>query len=570
MAGNIQNVSFMSPNAAALFPDIAAQEQALARRQAFVDALRQQGQEDINPNGGAISWTQGLAKMLSAYAAGRGQRKVDQEQLKLAQALRGQTAPLFGLNGQDAQAPGPAPASPPANQASPAPAQQPPGYTNPTARALVGQTDQRGAYGSGGMEDDGNLPPPSVPASQSDTPPGATPLSVPGGATPAAPPSQGPLQMPGLSPQESQARYMMDPQGFMQQLQASSSPTNEMKNIAAQYGWGTPEFKAALAQMNAKNNYIAPINARQGSVILDATTNKPIFQTAQVPVGSVANYGPDGKVQSITAVPGGTAAIQATKAAEATGSAAGDLVDVYDPTTHQMVKVPKLAVLSGAAGGQKPFAAGAPLGAQKAFDVSGGNSANAFQAISDGAADVPNRIYALNQMSTLVNDPRSTFGPGSTQWNHLTGLLGTLTGGSAPSANNAQEFNKWAAQYSARSAQELGLSGSDARVQIAIHATPNGEMNTGALKMIIPQMVGLEHAKQGYANAAVAWQQTHGPDTVQDFRTEWNKVYNPGIYTHMVQGPQAFAGWVKSLSPQQAGQVRQQYLALKQLGALPQ
>jgi len=83
-------------------------------------------------------------------------------------------------------------------------------------------------------------------------------------------------------------------------------------------------------------------------------------------------------------------------------------------------------------------------------------------------------------------------------------------------------------------------------------------------------MAGIEHAKQGYASAAVAWQQAHGPDTAQEFRAEWNKIYNPAIYTHMVQGPQAFVGWVKSLNPQQAAQVRQQYVQLKQLGALPQ
>lgn len=521
MPSNVVNVGFGSP-ASLIAPDLALQQQQLARQQAIADALRQQAMEGdtrVAP-GSRMSDSQGMAKVLAAVLAKGKQKKIDEQSLdlnqKYGQALRGK---FYG------------------DQPSP---QSAPVQAQPLRLPATGQSI--------------SLPPPEGQPQQPQQQP--------------QPQGRGDWSLSG-NPGQDMSDYMLNPEKYGEAVITAHSPTEVMRNLKAQ-GLEGPALESAMAQYNAKQSYVPPVTGRPGAIQRDPFTNKIIGVDPQNIEGANPEI-VDGRFTGNYTPAGGAAGVKQTmEAAGAYGKAAGQLVDVYDPKSRQMVKIPATAALSGAAGGNAPMAAAPPMGAQAAANVTGTNSANAFQAISDGAADAPNRIYALNQMSNIVADPKTVLGPGSEQWNKVRGTLGTLTGTAAPSTTNAQEFSKWASQYSARSAQELGLSGSDARVQIAVHATPNGEMTKDALRAVIPQMVGLEHAKQGYATAADRWQQTHGPDSVQTFRTEWNKVYNPSIYTHMVQGPQAFAGWVKSLSPQQAAQTRAQYLQLKQLGALPQ
>jgi hypothetical protein len=540
MPANIQQVSFQDPRLL-YAPDSVVQQQQIQRQQQLADALRAQSQADMPAAPGShVSWTQGAAKVVAALLAKQQYKKIDQGNTALAQqyaaALRGQ----FG--GGRAQPPAP-------TQSQPAP--------ETLALPATGQNI--------------NIPAPNQPP-QADA--GPAPALPPGGG--AGPAPRGPWSLSG-NQQQDMNDYMLNPEKYGEAVISSHAPVDMSKMVRqAQEAASNGDYATAAALYGniEKQNNIPLQPGRPGAPMFDHTGKIVAMAPQNVEGGNPVIE--DGKFTgSYTQAPGVTGVVQNVAAAKATGTAAGDLVDVYNPATHQMEKVPKSVALSGAANGQTPFSAGPPLGATKAFDVTGQNSANAFQDISNGAADVPNRIYALKQMQAITVDPTSQFGAGSNGLNHFNSLLGTLSHSTGISfdpkaATNANEFQKWATQYSARSGQELGLSGSDARTQLAVHATPNGEMTRQALQSVIPQMIGIENAKQGYAAAANMWQQQRGPQDVQNFRTAWNKVYNPSIYTHMAQGPQSFAGWVKTLNPQQAAQVRGQYVALKQLGALPQ
>jgi hypothetical protein len=569
MAGNIQNVSFMAPGAAVLAPDIAAQEQALARRQAYVDALRQQGAEDINPNGGAISWTQGLAKMLSAYAGGRGQRAIDQKQIDLAQQLRQSMAPLFGQSGA-----APAPAA--GDQPSP-----PPQYSNPVARALVGQPPAGGPAPSLPVPQTGvSSPNPTAdPAlGTSETPPAFPPMA--GGANAPAPApqpapasgGQGSLQMPGLSPQESQARYLMDPQGYMQQLQASSSPTDVMKNLAAQYGWGTPAFKQALADANFKNNYVAPVNGRPGSTMRDPRDPTKVIgydPTSPAP-GATPTFDGQGNVTGWSLPSGTTQVIAQTEGAKSAAAAANKPIAGYDANGNPVYSN-ELTAAHGGAGAPGGFVPGLRPGTGAFADTMGKQGGGYFAGLADSAADTNNRIYALKQMGSLINDPKANFGPGAQTWNQVFGTLKTTFGVPDPALNNAQEFNKWAAQYSARAASDLGLSGSDSRVQMAVHATPNGTMTRQALAQIVPQMVGLESAKGAMANAGARFASSNpGPNAQGAFLTQWRQAYDPRIFTAMAQGPGGVQALLKHAQPQDRAALIAKSKQLAAMGAFAQ
>lgn len=573
MAGNIQNVSFSPMTAVA--PDLQVQQAQIQRQQALAQQLREMSMQDSPSNGGAVSWTQGLARVAQALRASKLQKSADARQTDLG---RQQGAVLRSMFGMGSPATGASAADAPASD-PPAPGGNTPSYANPLAAGVASAASQPIAPGgspsfgtdmgntlSSLTPEDGSAPPP---------PPSQTPASSPAPApaavssSSAAGNSPGPWSLTG-SPAQDFSMYAMNPDEYGKAVIAAHAPVDmakTMQQARAALDRGDMATAQALLANVEKQNYIAPVSVRAGGVALDPHTGKPMFQAVQAPEGSNVNYGPDGKAASITPIQGAGQAIQAAAAAKSFGSKAGELVQVYNPGTGQMEWRPQQAVLQGGAGGG--IAAGAPLGAQAAANVTGTNSANEFKTISDGAADVPNRKYALSQMAAIVADPKSVLGPGSEAWNHTIGKLATLTGTDAPATSKYDEFSKWANQYSARSAQELGLSGSDARVQIAIHATPNGEMTKPALAAIIPQMVGLENAKQGQANAAVAWQRTHGAADVQAFRTQWNQVYDPRIYTAMAQGPAAVQHLMKTVSASDRQALIRKSQALAAMGALP-
>jgi hypothetical protein len=535
MPSNIQNVSFVNPLDPGGAAAMAVQQQQIQRQQAIAQALQQQSMQDTPGNGGAVSWTQGLARMAQALAANKIYKDTGKQNVDLATKQGQAMQRMFGLGGQ-----------PQAPDQSASPIAQIAADVAPQARAEARANP--------------------MPADSAVVPPEQAQQA----------PQRGPMSLSG-DPTQDYTDYSINPEEYSKALIASHSPNDFAKQlIQSGVDPNSAVFRQLMQAKVAKDNYVAPVNGRPGSTIRDPfDPSKVVGYDAPNIEGAMPDYGPDGMPTGYHQLPGAQGAMQGVSAAKAVGSAAGELVDVYNPATHQMVKIPKSALLSGAAGGQAPMASAPPLGANKAFEVTGANSANAFQAISDGAADVPNRILALNQMQSIVNDPQSSFGPGSSHLNEgqlaqYTGAIGQSLGIAPPArVTNYQEFSKWAAQYSARSAQELGLSGSDARVQIAVHATPNGEMSKDALKSVIPQMMGLEHAKQGYAVAANAWQQAHGPDSVQAFRTEWNKIYDPRIYTAMANGPAAVQSLLKHASPADRKALIEKSQALASLGALP-
>ena len=389
------------------------------------------------------------------------------------------------------------------------------------------------------------------------------------------------------NPQQDMGYYIMDPEDYTKAVIAAHAPVDMARTVQqARMAMENGDYAtaSALLQSVQKQNYIAPVSVHQGGAVMDPITHQPVFENPRLPVGASATYGPDGRPTGVQMIPGAPETIAAAAAAQSGGKAAGqapyDLVTAYDAQGNPYY-VQKSAMISGGGAGAGPGApagavgrAGPPIGATSAANVTGANSAQGFQAISDMAADVPNRLLALNQMTQLVNDPKTILGPGSNDLARFKGILSTFAPGlSQPtSVTNAAEFNKWAAQYSARTAQEMGLSGSDSRLALAVHATPNGEMTKGALGAIIPQMVGFENAKAGMATAATQWQQQYGPASLQQFRVQWNQNYDPRIYTWMAQGPKYVRDQMNQLKQSNPADYRElvrKATVLGNIGALP-
>jgi hypothetical protein len=347
-----------------------------------------------------------------------------------------------------------------------------------------------------------------------------------------------------------------------------------------------------------KQNYMAPIEMRPGATAADPLNPRHILAVAPQNIeGANPEIGPDGQwTGRYTQAPGAAGAIETAAAAKATGGAAADLVQTVDPKTGQSRYVPKTSLLGGGAptpangsggglnglfgggqgGGAPSNVSGLAPGAAAALADTGKHSAAAFQAISDRASQSRDAINALNNINQIASGP-TQFGPGSESATRFAGIVNGLgkAVGFQPNFNaanitNINEFNKWAAQYSARTAAALGLTGSDARMNLTIHATPNGEMTNDAIRSVVPAMVGMERSVLGMDAAKAQWLQSHTPDTSQQFQTQWNKNYDPRIYQWMAAGPQVLRNNLAKLPPADRAALIAKSNALSQMGAFVQ
>lgn len=558
MAGNIQNVSFSSPQAL-LAPDLSVQQQQIQRQEQLAQTLREMSlTEDRVDPGSRVSWTQGLARIAEALAANRAYKKSDERQMAINQAY---AARLGG--GRSPFAAG-----------------------GPTLPGTGPTIDESGAApGSPTMAPSMRMPIPNAPIQSAPIPPSSAEQAPVSAAQPdqgAPPPQQQQMQPPGplsLSgdPQRDMMQYGMAPEEYMKAVIASHTPGDLAKMmIQAGIDPNGPLGHQILQANITKQNYIAPISARPGGAVLDP--NDPshvLFQGATAPVGGAVDY-QNGQPVAMHTIPGAPGVIAASEAAKAGGAATYKPMTAFDPTTGAPI-ITTDAIAANAAAGGRPMAAGPALGAGAFADTASAQGAKYFADLQTKAAPINNQVYGLRQILGLSNSP-TVFGPGSEAAVKTAGVLNQVgqAFGVPSSFNNTnvtsqQEMNKWAGQVAAQAAGAMGLNGSDARFNIALESNPSGHMTNSALKSMVPQIIGLAQGVAGQAQAGARYAAQHpGPNAQGEFQSLWNKNYDPAIYTHMAQGPQAFAGWVKSLTPAQAAAVRSKYVILKQYGALPE
>lgn len=196
-----------------LGPDIAAKQYQLAQRQAYAQALMQQGMDPLqgqNVSGHYVapSWTQGLAKALSGYMGMKAMADMPKQQQELQQMQTEKMASDFGL-GQPAPAAG----------AQSVPVGQ--GSGQSTMPLLPGRSAQESFVIAQGM---------GLPAY---------------------------LKMVGE--------------------QGNTTTDIQKNLMAQGIRPGTPQWNAALGANVEKQNYIAPVNAAPGNWILDPRTGAQMF-----------------------------------------------------------------------------------------------------------------------------------------------------------------------------------------------------------------------------------------------------------------------------------------------------
>ena len=372
-----QNVSFQDP-ATYFAPDLVVERQQVERRQALIDVLREQGLQPIDGGRGAISWTQGLAKMLGTWAAGRMQKKNDVRSVDINRRYADQMGTRFGMPARYSGAHAANPAPMPMQQAAPVQQQFDQAFS-PDAMSAIQQGQPAPP-----------MPEPQMPApapAQAAPPPTASPQ-------PAAGQPGYAMSLSG-DPSRDINDYFSNPDHYTEKMIDSHAP-NDFARQLAQSGINpnSPLGQQLMQQQTAKMNYVAPINGRPGSAIRDPyNPSKVLGYDAPTIEGAFPVYGPDGMPTGYQQAPGATQAMAAAAGAKTAAQNANEPIAGYDANGNPVFG----NKLAAAQGGNSNFRPGAPLGAVAAYDVQGKASAERYTAIAENAAGAPDRIYSLRQ-----------------------------------------------------------------------------------------------------------------------------------------------------------------------------
>lgn len=187
----------------------------------------------------------------------------------------------------------------------------------------------------------------------------------------------------------------------------------------------------------------------------------------------------------------------------------------------------------GTGGGQSgSIASGPALGAAEAAGVDATASANQGIQLQSEADQVPAQKALLGNLEGALD--RFTPGPGQGWKNEAAKFV---------NANNPfgqifdpskiasqEEFNKQAVQLAQAQFKTLGGTGTDSKLDSAMHTSPNEALSKMGNKGIIAMLKGNADAV-GIKNQE--WQdfkQTHGPQSYGQFSTQFNKTYDPRVF----------------------------------------
>jgi hypothetical protein len=599
MPTNIQNVSFMSPQAL-LAPDLSVEQQQVQRQMNLAAALREQAMGSIdNPGGGNISWTQGAAKLAQALAGMVVQKRADKKQMGLNQQFAGRMGSMFGQTGGGGQASGGGP-PPPSSIAPPAP--------------TINVPDSPSAGPSGAPV---NASPTMPQQGQPDTlaaQPG--PMAADGSAQ-APPPSgnpqqgtyhRGPWSMTD-DPQADIAKMMGDQGEYFKQLIANSAkgaaPTDVeimQQHLVQAAQRGDMGAVQAISQALQKLNRMPIESIRTNSIGFDPNTGQYHY-VPKIGEGQAPTLDANGNVTGVGVIPGAAESATTIAQAEAKGKAS------YAPTqvlgsdgnyhTTPLTQVPGFGNgqqpppaqgggLNGfynrpASGGNtSPTSAGnvsAPgPRVQSAETAAGTQSATAFDAATKEAAGARNTQMLTNQMIDEINgmggkDALPT-GAGAMSIAHGQSIANTVAGSlgfklpfNADKISRFNELNKNTAQLGLQLAgQASGQAGAtDARLLTALAALPGAGYTKAANEHVRTVINSLAEGAFQHAQAKMQWAKQGGQTDNIGFEQQWQQAYNPDIFYHMQQGD--LAAWQKSMSPTALNRVMNQARQMKALGA---
>jgi hypothetical protein len=538
--------------ALAMDPNYVANMLRVQRQQQMAQALMQQGLDPISydPHG-RISWTQGANKLLSAYLGGKmGNDAISGQASNIAQGTQMQLGQLGA--GQPSPAPGPSPSSVALSAG---------GGPTPANAALAQAL--------------------TMPGASSSAPTPAPSNGIPGGVSPTS------MNPGGLPPMLVLAARNGDPAAMKQveTLLANQTQTPEQRNVRDPIIGSTvqgnlqtqnmtplqklqlarrlvPDGSPQAAQIDAaisKENYIAPIDAKPGTPVLDPRTLKPVFfapktadginlnfdnplapTAAAIPGYANANAGIAGAEQGakqantiFTGVPGVDGAKPGSGFGGTLfgGGGGGGGIRALPPAASPVAPVPGASGASAAVPAVPAARPGVILGPDPAVQAGREGQQkdmNArFSALQAEAGQVPNVNNYLDQIKLLA--PKADTGQFSDRMQFTNSLLSLAGSDKATDALTAKNLLD---KYSNQIVAQLGSGGlsTDAARAILGAAYPSSHMVAPAINEAVDSIKAINVKKQAKAQVLGPINGRNDPVTYNATEQEFDRAADPRIF----------------------------------------
>lgn len=155
----------------------------------------------------------------------------------------------------------------------------------------------------------------------------------------------------------------------------------------------------------------------------------------------------------------------------------------------------------------------------------------------------------LSNFRTLVDQIASGPKAGAIK---TIGQIATQFGLAPPSAKNdtaaLEEAGKLAYQIAQIQFQQLGGTGTDSKLDSAMHTSPSEFLTQQGNKRIIPLLQGNNDAIKAQAEAYQTWKANHGPQDFSKFVTQWNQHYDPRVFQAAYMDAPEVAAMKKGMS----------------------
>lgn len=420
---------------------------------------------------------------------------------------------------------------------------------------------------------------------------------------------------------------MSDPGAYFTAQASAVAPTPEMKMAAQVYGANSPQYKAAIESQVQKAGYIAPVNARPGSILRDPRTNQPIAFNPHVPENGLPVFDASGNVVAVRPLSGANELIQGQEQAKGLGKAGATPTVAYDPNgqpifSTQLQDVARAQGWTPPAASAPPAAPKAPFGnpalqvtqdpaafraqlekikdpqeRQMALDVfdrsapqgsEGAPQGRATPVLPPGAstaADEAQRQLAkkfadLQQQNSQAQTTTSYLqnikqlaataatGQFSDKQTFINSLLSTAgvseKATDAVTANNL--LNKYGNQIVARLGQ--GGLGTDSARAILQSAYPNAHMTPQAINEAADNLIGANEMVKAKINFLSPHGNAKDPVGYQQKEQVFDQAADPRLWQLKGMTPQQAQSYLSAMPPQVRADLQQRARVLKQLGAL--
>ncbi len=150
------------------------------------------------------------------------------------------------------------------------------------------------------------------------------------------------------------------------------------------------------------------------------------------------------------------------------------------------------------------------------------------------AANAQTELNVLDHIVSLAQTPNLYLGPGSADVAKLATAVSAIPGmgGATKYATNYNELAKFMAQNAVRMGKQLGLDGSDARIDLAMHQNPNAQIGPQAIIGIAEYQQSLVRMGVAKADAMDNWLKQSGNSLAneQQFEKLWRDNADPRLF----------------------------------------